>query len=644
MNPRTSAFVHTTDASSLCARKRSPRRTVTSIALLFTFAVAIWGCEDRPDPVTSGPLFQFSKDQNVVTTTDVGVRSGPSNFSSVVVSKPIGTAGTILASPGTLDATGDNTIYWQVAFGGTTGWVSGVFLMPGSSGGGSVACNHHVTPGGVSSGDGNVNAPWNLQHALSGGAGQVAGGDTVCIHAGVYTAGGNGTGKFNVPSTLKGTGTSRIVFRRYPGERAILEDPGTDTVTSQLKVAGQYLVFWGLEFRNTKTNRADNRNNVVWNTSTGSHNKYINLVIYDGGVGFLTETSTDVEITGSVMYNNGRQGYGSGERGHGHGIYVKNNSLTDRVLVRDNVLFDQFGFGVHAFSNPGTKLNNITILGNVAFNNGTVADNTVTTSGSSNILMGGDDTGTGDVVDSNMTFFSDNPTGTWLMSHNVKLGYFGQIDGTIEFKDNYIVGHGRTSEAVLKIQDWSSGSSFTGNQIIACTLKTSPVTPVCGGTVVHDSDATRTGITWSGNTHIHDVLSSGWKLLTTPQDFATFRNAMNATNETGTTTAPATTKVFVRKNPYETGRAIIVVYNWGNVGQVNVDLTGIVPAGAQYRINNVFDLFNTTGVASGIYPGSGTVPLSITTVPVPPPLGWSVQQAPSTGTAFNVYIVQIAPY
>jgi hypothetical protein len=96
--------------------------------------------------------------------------------------------------------------------------------------------------------------------------------------------------------------------------------------------------------------------------------------------------------------------------------------------------------------------------------------------------------------------------------------------------------------------------------------------------------------------------------------------------------------VFVRKVPYETGRANIVVYNWGQDAAVSVNLDGMLPLGAQYQIHNVQDL-SGAAVVSGTFNG-GSISLPIVSVPPPPPVQWP-SRAPSTGTQFNAYIVTI---
>src|SRR5947208_1373949 len=138
----------------------------------------------------------------------------------------------------------------------------------------------------------------------------------------------------------------------YPGERVII-DGNDGSGNDGFVVHGSYTWYWGLEFRNsdptrTTTSTSSNfRPDVVANN--GTHIKYINLVIHDGGVAFYTYTAMpDVEIYGSILYNNGWQGP---DRGHGHGLYLKND--VGPVVARDNVVFNQFGYGIHIYSDVG---------------------------------------------------------------------------------------------------------------------------------------------------------------------------------------------------------------------------------------------------------------------------------------------------
>ena len=103
------------------------------------------------------------------------------------------------------------------------------------------------------------------------------------------------------------------------------------------------------------------------------------------------------------------------------------------------------------------------------------------------------------------------------------------------------------------------------------------------------------------------------------------------------TSKPSDTKVFVRPNRYEQGRANVIVYNWSHAGSVSADLSGVLDAGDRYEIRNAQNFYGAP-VASGTYAG-GSVAIPI--VPIAPvmPIGRPATAPPSTGTEFGVYVV-----
>ena len=428
---------------------------------------------------------------------------------------------------------------------------------------------YYVAPDGASGGDGSAGKPWTLAIALAGAGGRVQPGDTIWLRGGTY----RGTFK----STVSGTAGKPVVVRGYPGERAIIDAAGS--LSSTWSVQAPYVVFWGFEITNSDPNRmlssTGRRGNVVSNYA--SHTKYINLVVHDGGVAFYNESQfSDVAIVGCIIYNSGWQ---RPDRGHGHAIYLRSN--TGPVTARDNIMFNQFGYGLHVFTNPGEgTLNNIRLEGNVAFNNGTLSSNST----ASNILFGGDDYSTGGVLTSNMTYSSPGVAGK-----NVQLGYGTVKNGSVQLADNYFVG----AATVLEVGYWSSLSA-SGNRLMGT------------GTVVKLNNSSQSTSTFSGQTQ---------------------------------SAFPTSTRVVVRKNPYETGRANIVVYNWGRAGAVTVDLAGVLPVGAEYQIHNVQRLHGAP-VASGTF-GGGSLSLPIDGVSPPVPVGMSSSRSPATGVEFNVYVVTI---
>jgi uncharacterized protein YjdB len=510
----------------------------------------------------------------------------------------------------------DTLIATVSATGLVRGVAAGAVLVVASSGGQAdsaavtvteenpVRVGWYVSPSGTSGGDGSIDRPWDLATALGGAGGRVQPGDTIWMRGGTYR------GAFS--STVSGTALQPVVVRQYPGERAIIDGAGTSSSVSVFAVRGQYSVFWGFEITNsdpvrTTSSTSNNfRPNVVSNYA--SNTKYINLVVHDGGVAFYNETNySNVEIIGCIIYNNGWQGP---DRGHGHALYLK--STTGPVVARDNVLFNQYGYGVHIYTNSGSgKLNNIRLEGNVSFNNGTLSNNST----SENILLGGADYATDDVLDGNMTYFTPGYGG-----RNVRIGYSTLENGSVVVQNNLIVG----GSTPLEFGYWAS-ATVSGNTIYGT------------GTLLRQNEVSTTGHVWSLNTHRRDPAASAWWYNGSSRTFSGWQSAtgLGATDQalSGTPGAP---QVLVRPSLYEPGRALVVVYNWTKQGSVSVDLTGVLNVGDRYEVRNVQSLFGSA-VATGTF--GGAISLPMTGVAPPVPVGLSSSPAPRTGPDFDVFLI-----
>ena len=468
-------------------------------------------------------------------------------------------------------------------------------LPPGSRVG------YYAAPGGTDAGDGSTSRPWDLATALAGGNGMVRPGDTIWVRGGTYA------GTFT--STLTGTAAAPIVVRRYPGERATLAGDGS---SNTLKIDGAWTYFWGLEVQVSTPDRTNPRMDAVYVRYTANV-KLINLVVHDGGTGIYTEPGAPgVEIYGCVVYNNGWQA-GAGDRGHGHAIYVKNDAGTK--LVRENVLFNQYGFGVHEYSDLGSGgLNNIRVERNISFDNGSLA--LPGTSGAGNMQIGGEEPVNNSTVLSNMTYSAPS-----MSELNVRFGYGGVRSGSLAVSGNYIVG----GNPVLTVEDWTS-AVVTGDTLIGVDQ------------VVILTDSNLAGQTWTSNHYYQDPLAAAWRYLTT--DY-TFSGWQGATGLSGTDVAvagtPLAARVAVQPNVYEAGRGTVVVYNWSLQPSVPVDLSGVLRTGDHYEVRSVQALFGPP-VASGTY-GGGGIGIPMTPILPPTPIGLASSPAPVTGPAFDVFIV-----
>ena len=448
----------------------------------------------------------------------------------------------------------------------------------------------YVSPTGSPSGDGSFTEPWDLATALAGPA-AVTPGSTIWLRGGTYT---NALDPRGFASTLTGTVDAPIVVRQYPGERA--------TVTNILFVTGAYTWFWGFEV----TNPAPQQGVMHGVHLKGAGIKVINLVVHDAtddGI-FIGPEATGSEVTGSIVYNNGRTDNLT------HGIYCK--SQTGTLLLKDNIVFDNWAYGFHCYANDGPYIQNIDLEGNVAFNNyvwGVPSD--------ADILVGGVFPASGITVNENYTYRT-NFTNTMTAD----IGSDVVTNQDLVCTNNYFIG------GWWRMGAWAT-ATVTGNTLYNFTT---------GGMVWSlgsDNDQR-----WSNNTLFGDPSATVWRHDTT--DVTTFDGwvTQNGLADPGTYagSAPTGVKIFVRPNQYEPGRANIIVYNWAQQSAVSVDVSGILDMGDRYVVQHSQDFFGPP-VASGIYTG-GPLELPMVGITPPSPVGVATAQAaPVTGPTFNVFVL-----
>jgi hypothetical protein len=258
------------------------------------------------------------------------------------------------------------------------------------------AAEFFVTPTGKATGTGTASKPWDLRTALAHPA-AVKPGDTIWVRGGTYN------GEFS--SKLRGTADKPIIVRRYLAERAIVQGPATGNTT--LVVEGVNTWFWGLEFTSPPglryiTEPPLTRGTAIATsqvTGSGVGTKFINLLVHDGMIGIgLWKEALNSEIYGCVVYHNGMD---DPVRGHGHGIYSQNNTGT--MTVSDNIVFNQFAYGIHIYGSSAAFLDNFIVTGNILFNNGVLSKKS---GPASNILLGGGRVCKNPLVERNYTYYS----------------------------------------------------------------------------------------------------------------------------------------------------------------------------------------------------------------------------------------------
>jgi hypothetical protein len=421
---------------------------------------------------------------------------------------------------------------------------------------------------------------------LSGAGGRIHPGDTVWLRAGTY---GSGEGSSDYTSSLSGTASAPIIVRQYPGERA--------TINGDISVNGSYTWYWGFELTNTNTSAQ----NVQGINSACTGCRFINLVVHDhSGDGFgLWSEGPDQVAYGNIVYNNGF--HGSTSTSYGHGIYSQNQTGTK--LLQDNVLFNQFGYGIHVYGSGNAFLNNFTIDGNVSFNSG-VGDGMNYTLGGGNPLVNL-------VANGNMAYY--NPD---RMGNSFRIGYnFGTTNTNGTATNNYIVGTAFVSQ-------WTSGFTFTGNTVINPS-----------GTIVLVDQDVPTNSTWDNNTYSGSK-SSPFNVLSSDITFSQWQSKYGFDSHSTLSASTPPNHIVVEPNAYEPGRANIIVYNWTGAGSVTVDLSGALNIGDHFVVMNVQNFYGAP-VMSGVY--GGPISLPISTVSPPPAIGG--QAMPATSTQFQTYVV-----
>lgn len=476
---------------------------------------------------------------------------------------------------------------------------------------GSVANVEHwyAAPDGSAGGNGTAEHPWRLDSALAGGR-KVAGvrpvgpGDTVWLRGGTYT------GRFN--TTTGGEPSAPVVYRAFPGERVIIDgNNGQGSGASVLAVQSDWVELWDLEITHGNPNRSAALPNLVSNY--GSHNRFLRLVLHDGGVGLYNEhDASHVEIADCVIWGNG---WFAGGEGHGHGLYLKSDQ--GPVTARGNVVFSQFAFGIHAFSDRmSTGIDSVVLEDNVVINNSLVHGGRR----AANILVGGV-TGFGAAsrvaLAGNLAYHAPGSGAT-----NVKIGYDTTRNVSVSATGNVFAG----GLVVMDVRHFQT-ALIRHDTLVGDPGDTSRVVALYA-----DNTA---GFTWRDNRFFNvGAASPRWRHLGTSYPLATWHARTGFTTDSMAASLPP--RVRVSAGASGPGRALISVFG-AAPGTISVTL----PAGA-LAPGDSFELRNAQRLSAGAIGGgrfSGGA-ITVTLSPLAPemPRGWS-GAGPGTGSTLHVLLL-----
>jgi hypothetical protein len=443
-----------------------------------------------------------------------------------------------------------------------------------------IAAEFHVSPAGTPSGNGSARRPWDLATAFAAPA-AVRPGDVIWLHGGTYR------GKYM--SLLRGTAAAPIVLRAAPGERATI-DGASGKMTTVLYVGGAWTWYQGFEVTDSdpvrESREAGSEPGDIRRSSCigvmqqdGPHEgiRLINLVLHDGanGIGAFKD-ARNLEIYGNLVYNNG---WDAPDRGHGHGIYAQNETGTTRI--EDNLVFNQFGTGIHIYGSEAAFLDNFEILGNASFGNGAPSRHGF----SRNLLLGGGRVARNARIESNVFYLA--PSGGRETGGGANLGYQAGLDGAV-VRDNWFAnGDGGISLYLVKAK----------------------------------------GLEMSRNRFVQPV--SGFEETAFPHN-----------RYYGTKERPTGTIVAVRPNRYEKGRAHVVVLNWDRKPFVDVDLGPLFAPGTAFEVRNAQD-FGGEPVVKSVFTG-GPIRLPMNGLSVVRPIG-STRAVPPTDPEFAAFVVLPLP-
>lgn len=538
------------------------------------------GGSDGGSPTNQAPVVSAGEDQSVVVTSpatldgtvsDDGLPNSPGHVTTTWT-KVSGPGSVSFGDASAVDTTAQFTQAgsYVVRLTATDGELTTyddltitVSTVPQSQGG------FYVSPNGSANGDGSINNPWDLQTALSQPA-AVKPGDTIWIRGGTYH------GDFS--SNLTGTADKPIIVRPYQGEHVQIDTYDGTNALNYFYVYGDYTQYRDLEIMSSSPVERFTEDLSSWPANVrrgglfiyGDYDSFVNLVVHDvDTVGFWADGAGG-EIYGSVIYNTG---WVNTSRARGTGLYTQNSQGTKRIA--DNIIFNAFSEGIQAYGTSQASVDGYDIEGNTLFNAGAGAG--VGYERGLEIVIGGG-TAAKNVNFSNNYTYHSNFKGVADLSY-----LFGVTNENATVTNNYFA---------TDVRFWKGWKdlTFTGNTIVNGSNQAALWTPTEGTQV------------WNNNQYI-STASTPFNSAGTDQTWAQWRQSTGFdTNSQFTAAAPSGTKVFVRPNEYEAGRANVTVYNWDLKQQVAVDLSSTVKVGDRYEIRNVLDLYGTP-VVSGVYDG-----------------------------------------
>ncbi len=480
-------------------------------------------------------------------------------------------------------------------------WLWSIALLGSMACGVLRAAEFYVSPEGRPSGNGSIEAPWNLATALAHPK-AVKPMDTIWLRGGTYR------GAFT--SKLTGAPDAPIVVRQYPGEQAILDGKEGGS-NPPLTVNGAWAWYWGFEVMNSLTVRVFETKGSgppggpgMGINVFGPNVKLINLIVHDAGGAFgFWNPAVNSEIYGCIIYNNGWVGP---DRGHGHAIYTQNETGTK--LIRENIIFNQFGNGMQLYGSSAASLKNYRLQGNVHFND--------------RFLIGGD-------APVENVELREN----YIYGNDAEFHYTNRANKDLYLLDNYFANG---------VHFWWWEKVYARRNIFrrstrAVVVDVGPIRPGQPQTYGFEENtyiSGQNGIIWAWyaeGDYREELTLRAWR-----EKFGFDLKGVHLLVPEG---RPNATHIFVRRNEFEPNRAHIVIYNWRLQDFVDVDVSVMnLRKGDRYELRNAQNYFEET--VTGVYEDKPIrVPMKGWTIAKP--IGYDKPIEPATFPEFGVFVLTV---
>ncbi len=291
-------------------------------------------------------------------------------------------------------------------------------------------------------------------------------GDVISVRGGVYNAA--------VSISSKGTSASRITFRSYPGETAILDGTGIGASTILVNLyKTEYVDFTNFEVRNAPFIAINARNSVSTRVANNTIHHAWRNAIYFGADTIMGSTGAIVE--NNVAYNNAQENQAHAMAGGWAGTIVL--SKTNGGTVRGNRVYNNDGEAVIALLSD-----NVRIEGNELFDNfsqGVYLDNAQYTTVDGNFIYCTGNTryfrdgfpGQGIAV-ANEAYTDTNPSSDNVIVNNIVVGtrwgfYYGNFENGGGLRNTTIANNTfyKTAQEILRITQDTHANSVVQNNI-----------------------------------------------------------------------------------------------------------------------------------------------------------------------------------